>query len=139
MAEKFSLYFGEPLALVTLGYEDQRSARVNQVAADWLQLITSATPRLPQADWLAVIDALKGAPLMADPTTLRYAWAEVAESPGLGAKWGIDQPALAGKIKGLDSAGLIALREVVTRYWQEAHQSESHTQALVRCGAVVEG
>lgn len=49
-----------------------------------------------------------------------------------------EQDALAAKIKALDGAGLIALREVVTRYWQEAHQSESQSQALARCGALIE-
>lgn len=81
MAEKFAIYVGEPLALLLQEHEHQRSARVHNVAADYLALVADLCPALTQAKWLATADALNSTALD-DERSLRQAWASVAESEG---------------------------------------------------------
>jgi len=116
MAEKFAIYAGEPLARVLAGHEHERSARVNQIAADWLAMTNGQAPALTVACWQALLDALNSTALT-DQATLRLCWAAVADADGLGDKWGIDQAALAERLRGLSLPQLIALREVLDGAW----------------------
>lgn len=120
MAEKFSIYAGEPMATALAGYDDSRSGRINQVCADWLLMVRDQAPELTESEWCAVADALNGLYMRdSDEATYRFAWAEIADAPELGPKWGIDQPALAAKLRALGTSQLVALAEIVRRFWAD--------------------
>lgn len=113
---KLSIYAGEPLALALAGYAEGRSARVNTVCARYLGLVAEFVPTFTRAEWSAICDALNGVWLR-DEHSLRFSWAEIADCEGLGAQWGIDQEALAIRVRELDLARTIALVETVERFW----------------------
>lgn len=138
MAEKIAVYIGEPLAAVLQGHEAHRSARINQVAAGYIELVREATPALAEDEWMAVLDALNGTALQ-DDTTLRHAWADVADATGLGERWGIDQDALVQRVRGMSRSQLIALREVVSAYWDMQPSELAPAQALQQAGARLAG
>lgn len=133
MAEKFSIYAGEPMAIILAGHEENRSARINQVCRDFLTSVADVVPEMAQAEWSAVVDATNGM-FGADRDTYRFMWAEVADFDGLGEKWGIDQQALAARIRGLSIPELIAVAEVSRRFWALSSPDPA-AQALRAAGA----
>lgn len=137
MAERFTIYAGEPVAAILAGFEDNRSGRINQVADSYRMLIEEAVPVLTEAEWSATLDALNGSWLQ-DETHLRLMWASIADSApdGLADKWGVDLDALAGKVRGMSIAQLLALREIVWRFWNSVDGSDKPVGDLLRdCGA----
>ncbi|MCD9005208.1 hypothetical protein LDO31_02965 [Luteimonas sp. XNQY3] len=139
MAERFTIYAGEPIATVLAGYEDNRSGRLNQVAADYTQMIVSLVPQFTAQQWQALADVL-GDGALRDERGLRFAWASVADSKadGIGEKWGIDVNALAAVVRQLKLPQLIALREVLARYRNSEDGSHENPGDLLRaCGADV--
>lgn len=138
MAERFTLYAGEPVATVLVGYENNRSGRINQVCSAYTALIADATPALTSSQWCAIVDVLNGTVL--DDSMLRFIWAEImdSESDGLGQKWDVDMKSLAEEIRGFTTAQLIALREIIFRFWNAVADSceAMDTQVLLaKCGA----
>lgn len=136
MTEKFSVYAGEPLASVLAGYETERSARVNQVCADWRELISAAVPKMSVAQWLAVIDCLNGT-MIDDDATMRHAWAEVSDSTEICEKWEVDQAGLVATLRAMKWPELMAVRETIRRYWLVLASAEvmSNAEALRLAGA----
>ena len=135
MAEKFAIYAGVPLSIVLQGHEHQRSARVNQVAAEYLQLIADLCPALTQAEWLATADALNSTAID-DDATLKYIWAAVADTEGLAEKWEIDPEKLVARLRKLTQPELMALREIIRRWWDLAGGYDTK-QALHLAGAKI--
>lgn len=131
--ERLSIYAGEPLALVLGGHDENRSGRVNQVCARYLAIVADSQPRWSQAQWSAVCDALNGC-WLGDDLSLRYLWAEVADTQGLGDKWGIDQDALVRELREMPMAGKVAVVELVERFW--AHCDRDTSAALAAAGVV---
>jgi hypothetical protein len=119
MAERFTIYAGEPIAAALVGYEDNRSGRLNQIAADYLQLVAALVPVMTVPEWSAVVDALNSTDL-GDEQTLKLVWASIADTDGLGDKWHVDHDALVARVRALTLPELIALREVVNRFWDLA-------------------
>lgn len=118
MAEKFSIYAGEPMAAVLAGYDEQRSGRINQVCADYIDLVRDAMPTLTRAEWCAVMDATNGLFIMpGEASGRRFIWAEIADFEGLGEKWGIDQVALYSRVREMSQAQLVALCEASRTFW----------------------
>ncbi|QSQ62200.1 hypothetical protein [Xanthomonas translucens] len=138
MAERFTIYAGEPIASVLAGYEDNRSGRLNQVAANYRLLIEALVPVFSAAQWQALVDVLGGhAP--GDENGLRFAWAAVADSAadGIAEKWHVDVEALALQVRALSLPQLIALREVIARYRNSEDGSGGADDLLQRCGAKI--
>lgn len=135
MAERYTVYAGEPLATVLAGYDDNRSGRVNQICSEWLNMIELAMPELSEQEWLAIIDITNGVAI-SDDDTLRLLWAEVADSADECAKWESDQQALEGKLRGMPMASLYALRETVEQYWSIRHDCDTDRDALRRIGVI---
>lgn len=140
MAERFTIYAGEPVAGILAGYESNRSGRINQVAADYRSIIREETPTFSPAEWQAIADVLNGT-FVADEASLRLVWASIADSgeDGIGEKWGIDIDALAQRVRRLSLAQLIALREVVARFWASIDGSTDNVALLRQCGARMSG
>lgn len=80
---------------------------------------------LSEAEWSAVVDALNGSLL--DANTARLLWAEIDDAlpDGLAGKWGIDGPALVGKLRTLSPAGAMAVVDTAERYWTAVSRGES--------------
>jgi len=133
---KLSIYAGEPIQQVLDGHEN-RSGRLNTVAERYLDVVRRDCPALTQAEWCAVCDALNGYWMEgAGNLGVRMAWAEVADADrlnGLGAKWGVDAPALAARMQRMSAGEQVALAEVVERFWQ--HCALPAGEALAKAGA----
>lgn len=135
-----TIYIGEPLNRALEGYEN-RSERLNTIADRYLACVKAHTPELSQSEWLAVCDALNGVWLR-EAGYLRSVWAEIADADrldGLGDKWDIDAQALAERIRDMPIVQVVALIEVVERFWSltEARQAPDYKAALEVCGAKV--
>ncbi|MFT3758418.1 DUF2116 family Zn-ribbon domain-containing protein [Thauera sp.] len=115
MAEKYTIYAGPPLTAAFVGFEQQRSGRVNQIAADWLEMVAALAPKLTLTQWSAVLDIFSDGRLD-DDAALKYAWAEIDGHENDG-KWGNDMPLLVERIRALSHAELLAMREIVRRFW----------------------
>jgi len=73
---------------------------------------------LTLAEANAIADANNGTGnIVGDTITPRYAWANVADSPGLGGKWNIDQDALVAKMRAWDPLRAVAVADAVERFW----------------------
>lgn len=133
--EKLSIYAGEPLALVLVGHDENRSGRINTVCARYLGAVAAHCPRLREAEWMAICDALNGTWLR-DDDSIRYTWAEIADCDGLAEKWGIDQQALAQRVRDMDFAAKVALVETVERFWSRCDLPAA--ESLKLAGAVIQ-
>lgn len=124
---KMSLYAGPPVKAVLEAVteprsdcEVNRSGRINAVADRYLAMVRDQITRMAysKGEWCAIMDANNGGGLMDDrlvsPTMI---WANVADTAGLDAKWGIDQEALVAKLRSANPSHLIALLEVIDRFW----------------------
>lgn len=121
MAEKYSIYAGEPMAAVLAAHDDVRSGRINQVCADYIDICRDHMPTLTRAEWCAVMDATNGLHIaQSDSATRRFLWAEVADFAGLGEKWGINQEALAQSLRAMSTANLVAVVEASRVFWLHA-------------------
>lgn len=136
MAERFTIYAGEPVAGILAGYEDNRSGRINQVAADFRIMVRELTPEFSVAEWQAIADVLNGT-TAGDESSLKLVWASIADSAddGIDVKWHVDVEALALRVRALKLPQLIALREVVARYWNSLDGSVDNVELLRLCGA----
>lgn len=137
MAEKFAIYAGEPMAAALAGYETERSARINQICADWRALIAEHVPTLTEAQWCAIIDATNGT-MTDDDMTMRHIWADLSDAREMCEKWGIDQAATVATLRAMTWPQLIALRETMRRYWHAIESdTSSHLDALKKAGAKI--
>lgn len=136
MAERASIYIGEPLARLLDGHEN-RSGRLNTVAERYLDIVARDCPALTRAEWCAVCDALNGYWMEGGSNLgVRMAWAEVSDADrlnGLGRKWNVDAEALADRMRDMSSAEQVALAEVVEIFWR--HTSLDTDAALAKAGA----
>jgi hypothetical protein len=126
MENRFSIYAGTPMvaALAALGQEGiNRSGRLNTVCERYMAMVTDALARLDlsRGEWCAVMDANNGVQeWTGDPWHGTMLWANVADTPGLGEKWGVDQEVLVARLRALGKTDLIAVQEVCDRFWSHA-------------------
>src|SRR5574340_103430 len=128
MGRNISIYIDDEMerAPSARSTEDgQRSAVLREIVQRYDEIVRRDAPELSEPEWKAVADALDGTIL--DSTTLRFAWAEVADADrinGLGVKWGIDAQALAARIRDLTQGQLTALVDRVERFWSAVSRGE---------------
>lgn len=131
---KISIYAGRPLAALLEDHEN-RSGRINAVADRYLGIVEHHAPEMTEAEWCAVCDALNGY-WITDRAGVRAMWAEIYDGDrinGLGEKWGADAIALAERVREMPFAELVALAEVVERFWQHAELPTA--DGLAKAGA----
>lgn len=138
MAEKFTVYFGQPLANATAGYEDQRSARINRIAHEWLALVADNVPQLTANEWQAMMASTTSAAI-ADDNTLRLLWASVADAAAECQQFAVDAEALSAKLRKLTLAQRYALRETLERFWVCLDEGQDIQQALQAIGVDQKG
>lgn len=137
MGEKFSIYAGEPMALALVGFDENRSGRINTICDRYLQIVASESPTWTQAQWSCVCDALNGS-WLSDEINIRLAWASISDADkldGLGAKWGIDAQALAEQVRAFSHSQTIAMVEIVERFWNRTDLPTA--EALQAAGAKI--
>lgn len=130
--EKLSVYVGEELALVLAGFDDNRSARINQVCGRYRAILRDAVPTLAYGEWMLCCDALNGIDL-AD-SAVGFVWAEIHDAidlDGLDTKWKVDGAALVAVIRALPLAGRWALLDVVDAFWDQS-ANISDAEVLLR-------
>lgn len=134
-----SIYAGPPIRALLDGHDENRSARLNTVAERYAAIVAAHTPELSEAEWCAVCDALNGCFMGAGEALLgvRYAWANVADCEGLGTKWGVDQDALAQRLRTASLAEQVSVAEVVQRF--SRNTDLALREALELAGARISG
>lgn len=125
MADRTSVYLTD--ATVAVLGDEGRSGRINGIVARYARICREALPALSRAEWCAALDALNGALLLdglgrdGEAEMTGYLWAEVADTPGLGPKWAIDQDALVAQLRALTYVERVAVLEAARAFWARPH------------------
>ena len=135
---KASVYLGEPLrtALSATGDDDpetgNRSGRINNIAERYIAVIADAMPEFTKGEWCAIFDANNGGMGLGQLRDLQLGWANVADSPEMDDKWGVNHLNLARRMRDLPITGKIAIGEATERFW--ANCALPDDEALVKAG-----
>jgi len=105
--QRLTLYAAPPLAEALIGFEHNRSGRINQIAQDYLSLVSDHCPNLSDSEWEVLTRVLASNPFFKG-TPLRLLWALLAES-------GNEYESLANRIRSMDTASVISLKENLLR------------------------
>lgn len=122
-AEKASIYCGAPLLAAFSDAPDlPRSSRCNWIAEAYRAVVADELRRIDwtRDEWCAAMDALNGAQMAGiSESGVEWvgAWANLADAPHLGEKWGIDADDLTRRWRALTAAGRLAVYEVAIRFW----------------------
>lgn len=131
---------GKPLdaLLQATGGYNSPTMRLNAVAERYLAMIETARPSLTDHEWFAICDANNGYGTMEEiEATSGYAswsgiWQNVADTPELGEKWGIDQEALIRELRGMSEHETIAVAETIQRFWAHSRMEGHAALKLAR-------
>lgn len=121
-SRKKSIWMGEPLERLINSRrraqddEVNVSGAINTAVDRYLEIVRRAMPTLTLGEWCAIFDALNGC-WMLESWSPRYAFADVADTPGLGQKWQIDQEALVARLQAMDYAACVAVVDAAERFW----------------------
>jgi hypothetical protein len=98
------------------------SMRIAAMIARYERMCRESMPAFTRDEWCAIMDANNGgsdlfvAEVDGYPSATGI-WANLHDSPGLGEKWGVDQPALVKRLQQLSTAELLAVDEAINRFW----------------------
>lgn len=119
MAKRTTIYLTDRAQAVLAGGESL-SGTINRIADRYYEILRRSRIDLTPAELDAVRDALSG--WLAEPAaTIAGGPAlevEDALPDGLAEKWGIDGPALVGKLRALTFAQEVALVDATEQYWR---------------------
>jgi hypothetical protein len=95
------------------------STRVSEIVDRYHYIIRSALPEFADSEWMAIFDANNGGPFPGtDPKLIAQTMgANVADSPELDEKWGVDRKRIAEKIMALTVPQGMALAEAARYFW----------------------
>lgn len=144
MTNRTTIYLGEPLQrLLEASGRENRSGRINCMAECYNTIIQDELLHLDLSptEWCAICDANNpgwGVYSLGDAlTSANFAWANVADTEGIGAKWEIDDKALIEKMRAMRPAQRIAVYEVVSRFWDHPKLNALTRDELLRdAGAI---
>jgi len=126
---RFTLYAASPLAGALVGFEHNRSSRINQIAEDYLALISDYCPELSDSEWEMLTIALACNPHFKG-TPLRLLWALFLETSP-------QHEALAQRIRSFDTASLIAFRESLLQRLKKREESVQASDLPTSHGAAI--
>lgn len=106
------------------------SGRLNMIVERYARIIATAMPEFSEAEWSAILDANNGT-IFAD-WSLTMIWANVADSPELPEKWGINLRKLVDKLQGLSFVQAAAVVEAIERFWK--HCELPTREAMAKAG-----
>jgi hypothetical protein len=92
------------------------SGAINTAIDRYQEIVRRHMPTLAWRQWCAIFDALNGC-WMLESWSPRYAYADVADTSGLGEKWQIDQAALVQRLQAMDYAACVAVVDAAERFW----------------------
>ena len=141
MAQKSSVYLAdESLAVLRAtardGEDFSLSGRINSIVQRYGEVVARECPEFSLGEWCAICDANNGTILDDMPSTTAFMWANVADSEGIGEKWGIDAEKLVAKMRKLGYAQTVAVAEVVQRFWSDCTRFDNE-KWLAECGAKI--
>lgn len=110
--------------------EGNRSQRINTVCDRYESMYYEMIPSLTMSEWLCLCDLLNGTATF-EKNTARMVWAEVADAPEYGAKWGVDTEPLANTLRALSDAERFAVCEVVERVWGGVHNADASMEEIL--------
>lgn len=119
MAERKTIYLPDPV-VEYLADAESLSGRISGVILRYKELCARHLPQLTRNEWCAICDANNGCGDIMDEhpdLIVGMQWANVADSPGLGAKWGINQAALVTRMRKWTYAETVAAFEAVRTFW----------------------
>lgn len=123
--QRLTIYAATRLSQALVGFEHNRGGRINQIAEDYLSLISDHCPNFSELEWETLKTTLASKPLL-KTTPLRLLWALLLES-------GDEYDPLAQKVRSLDTAALIAFRE---RLLQLSQTCESDSEKATDDGVL---
>lgn len=134
-AERKTIYLPAAVAKV-LSDAESLSGRIASIVLLYDRIRREHLPSLTRQEWLALLDANNGCcdELMDSQAPGVMMWANIADSPGLGEKWSIDQDELVAKVRGWSYAEQIAAFEVCRKFWLNA---DHETEDALRLAGVV--
>lgn len=141
MAQKSSVYLtDETLAVLRAtapkNADFSLSGRINSIAERYGEIVGRECPTFTESEWCAICDANNGTILDDLPQTTAHMWANVADSPGIGEKWGIDAARLVSKMRKLRYVETVAVAEIVQRFWSDCSRGDNAAW-LAECGAKI--
>jgi hypothetical protein len=97
------------------------SGRIADIVSRYDWVVTQAIPTLTRGEWMVFAHANSNAASLdwLDGGNLYWglAWANVADSPELGEKWGVDLRTLIDRLRSMTLAEQLAMFEVLERFW----------------------
>lgn len=138
---KASVYLGEPLraALAATGDDNpdtgNRSGRMNNLAERYNEIVAAHMPQFTKGEWCAIFDANNGGMGLGEIRDILLGWANVADSPEMDEKWGVNHLDLARRLRDLSMAARIAVGEATERFWR--HCELPTDEALAKAGVKV--
>lgn len=119
--DRIAIYAGAPVTAALAAVDGAGSSnRLNTVAERYMVMVADELERLEltHAEWCAVMEANNGVQVWTgDQAHAGMVWMNVADSEGLGEKWGIDQGGLVRRLRALPRSTLIAIVEACDRFW----------------------
>lgn len=135
-AKRATIYLPDPVAQ---HYQDapNLSSRIAGVTLRYAEICRRELPKLTRDQWAALCNANKGIndQLLGDnPSSVQtMLWANVADAPGLGEKWGVDPQELVEAVRCWTYTQAVAAYEAIVRFW---HHPELDTDAALIAAGV---
>lgn len=139
MARKATIYISDDTSeIIGKTGKGELSSRIAACLARYAKMSASLMPVFTRDQWCAIFEANNGTDVFGgDGISGTMIWANVADSPGLGEKWSIDQDQLVAEMRALSEAELLAVNEACVRFWQIS--SKPTDKAIKASGARVSG
>lgn len=120
-----------------IGSPDSLSGRINSIIGRYEKVTTDSMPPFTVQEWCAICDANNGTIVDDQPQSVSYMWANIADSPELDEKWGVDRMALAEKVRDLSFAEQCSIAEVVRAFWSnDWSQAKDYADVFQTIGAI---
>lgn len=137
MSPRHTLHLPDTV-LEAVGKSDSLSARISNIILRYRAIVREAMPELTVAQWCAIVDANNGTVIDDLPQTVNHLWANLADAPELGEKWGIDHHALIRQLQDMTTAQNCATAEVIAAFWSSENlNSASNEDLLTAAGAKI--
>lgn len=120
MAERVTIYLNDDTAQLVAAREQLgRSATIARMLGRYQEICRRRLPELSRDEWCLIADSLNGA-LSDPPQSVAWSIHGIEDSVRLDqidAKWSVDWPALRERLQALDYAQLVAVVDLVERFW----------------------
>lgn len=95
--------------------QDSLGLAAQRAVERYLAIVHHSMPTLTLGEWCALCDCGNGTGW--NVITIRHLWAEIADAPELGPKWGINVESLSQRLRRMPYANLVAIVDAIERFW----------------------